>query len=139
MYVSFNILKMDRWEINFLKFYINWVILDSDWEVEFCRVVEFYEKVIVYVKNYSLGLEVFYCYGFEIKKYRFDFIVLIDDGCEELLNFIVEIKGFCREDVKEKKLIMDIYWIFGVNNLKSCGRWVFVEFRDVFEMEYDFK
>jgi len=52
---------------------------------------------------------------------------------------IVEIKGYRREDAKEKKITMDTYWIPGVNNLKSFGRWAFVEFADVFEMEHDFK
>ena len=27
------------------------------------------------------------------------------------------------------------YWVPGVNNLKSFGRWAFAEFGDVFEME----
>ena len=30
---------------------------------------------------------------------------------------------------------MRTYWVPGVNNLKSYGRWAFAEFGDVFEME----
>ena len=30
---------------------------------------------------------------------------------------------------------MRTYWVPGVNNLKSYGRWTFAEFGDVFEME----
>lgn len=66
------------------------------------------------------------------------FIVQIDDGRDDPLNLIVEIKGFRREDAKEKKLTMDNYWIAGVNNLQTYGRWAFAEFTDVFDMQEDF-
>ena len=33
---------------------------------------------------------------------------------------------------------MDTYWIPGVNNLRSYGRWAFAEFTDVWDMEVDF-
>ena len=62
----------------------------------------------------------------------------IDDGRDDPLNLIVEIKGFRREDAKEKKLTMDSYWIAGVNNLQTYGRWAFAEFTDPFEMQEDF-
>lgn len=139
MQVNFNTSKTDRWEASPLKSHINWVILDSDWEGEFCRVAESHPQVISYVKNHSLGLEVPYRYGSETRKYRPDFIVQINDGKDDPLNMVVEIKGYRREDAKEKKLTMDTYWIPGVNNLKSYGRWAFVEFADVFEMEHDFE
>ena len=35
-----------------------YVVLDSDWEAEFCRVVESHPSVKAYVKNHNLGLEV---------------------------------------------------------------------------------
>ncbi len=34
---------------------------------------------------------------------------------------------------------MKDYWIPGVNNLNSYGRWAFAEFCDVYEMEADFE
>ena len=43
--------------------HVNWVILDSDWEAEFCRVAESHPRVRAYVKNHNLGLEVPYRYG----------------------------------------------------------------------------
>ena len=43
-----------------------------------------------------------------------------------------------REDAKEKKSTMDTYWIPGVNQLKTYGRWAFAEFTDVYEIESDF-
>ena len=50
------------------------------------------------------------------------FIVHIDDGRDDPLNLIVEIKGFRREDAKEKKPSMERCWIAGVNNLQAYGR-----------------
>ncbi len=139
LHVNFNTSKTDRWQTSPLKSHINWVILDSDWEAEFCRVAEAHEQVISYVKNHSLGLEVPYRYGSKTRSYRPDFIVQINDGQEKPLNLIVEIKGYRREDAKEKKLTMDTYWIPGINNLHSYGRWAFAEFADVFDMQQDFE
>lgn len=79
-FVRFNTSKTDRWETSSNHCHINWVILDSDWEAEFCRVAEAHPRVRAYVKNHNLGFEVPYRYGSENRKYRPDFIVLIDDG-----------------------------------------------------------
>lgn len=138
--VNFNTSKMDRWETDAGRCQLNWVILDSDWEGEFCRVAEAHPKVIAYVKNHNLGLEVPYRYASETRKYRPDFIVHVDDGHgkDNPLNLIVEIKGYRGEDAKEKKSTMDTYWVPGVNNLGSYGRWAFAEFTDVFQMQDDF-
>ena len=116
-HVRFNTSRADRWETNGPppKNQVNWVILDSDWEAEFCRVAEAHPKVIAYTKNHNLGLEVPYRYGSENRKYLPDFIVRVDDGHgpDDLLNLIVEIKGYRREDAKEKKATMDTYWVPG--------------------------
>lgn len=139
--VNFNTSKIDRWQTAPHRCQINWVILDGDWEAEFCRVAEKHPRVRAYVKNHSLGFEVPYRYGSETRTYRPDFIVLVDDGrgADDLLHLVVEIKGYRREDAKEKKSTMDTYWVPGVNNLGSHGRWAFSEFRDVWTMEIDFK
>ena len=117
------------------------MILDSDWEGEFCRVAEAHPKVIAYTKNHNLGLEVPYRYGSETRRYLPDFIVLVDDGRgpQDPLHLVVEIKGYRREDSKEKKATMETYWVPGVNNLNSYGRWAFAEFGDVYAMESDFE
>jgi type III restriction enzyme len=97
--------------------------------------------VRAYVKNHNLGFEVPYRYGSETRRYLPDFIVNIDDGHgdDDLLHLVVEIKGYRREDAKEKKATMDAYWVPGVNHLKSYGRWAFAEFGDVFQIQSDFK
>jgi len=141
IHVNFNISKPNRWETDSRRCHINWVILDSDWEAEFCRVAESHPLVKAYVKNHNLGLEVPYRYGSEMRKYIPDFIVLVDDGHgeEDLLHLIVEIKGYRPEDAKDKKGTMDTYWIPGVNNLGSYGRWAFAEFTEVYQIEAEFK
>lgn len=140
VYVNFTTSKTDRYETDSRRCQLNWVILDSAWEAEFCRVAEAHPKVLAYVKNHNLGFEVPYRYGPETRKYRPDFIVQVDDGksAEDPLNLIVEIKGYRGEDAKEKKSTMDTYWVPGVNNLKQYGRWAFAEFTDVFQMQEDF-
>ncbi|MDP2812061.1 MAG: DEAD/DEAH box helicase family protein [Rhodocyclaceae bacterium] len=140
IHVNFNTSKTDRWETDARRCHLNWVILDSDWEAEFCRVAESHPRVRAYVKNHNLGLEVPYRYASETRTYLPDFIVLVDDGHgeDDLLHLIVEIKGYRREDAKEKKATMELYWVPGVNNLKQHGRWAFAEFTDVFQMQDDF-
>ncbi|MCK5874800.1 MAG: DEAD/DEAH box helicase family protein [Alcanivoracaceae bacterium] len=140
VHVNFTTSKTDRYETDSRRCQLNWVILDSDWEAEFCRVAEANSKVLAYVKNHNLGLEVPYRYASETRKYRPDFIVQINDGRgeDDPLNLIVEIKGYRGEDAKEKKSTMDTYWVPGVNNLKHYGRWAFAEFTDVFQMQDDF-
>jgi type III restriction enzyme len=139
IHVNFNTSKPDRWETDARKCHVNWVILDSDWEGEFCRIAESHPKVRAYVKNHNLGLEVPYRYGSEMRKYLPDFIVLVDDGHgdDDPLHLIVEIKGYRREDAKEKKATMDTYWIPGVNNLGTFGRWAFAELTQPYTFEVD--
>ncbi|MBN1548763.1 MAG: DEAD/DEAH box helicase family protein [Syntrophaceae bacterium] len=140
-HVNFNTSKRSRWPTDSRRCHVNWVVLDSDWEAEFCRVAEGHPKVKAYVKNHGLGLEVPYRYGSETRKYLPDFIVQIDDGrgANDLLNLIVEIKGYRREEAKEKKSTMDTYWVPGVNNLGNYGRWAFAEFCEVYQIESDFE
>jgi type III restriction enzyme len=142
-YVRFNTSRLDRWDTSGppSKNHVNWVVLDSDWEAEFCRAAEAHPKVIAYTKNHNLGLEVPYRYGSETRKYLPDFVVLVDDGhgANDPLHLVVEIKGYRREDAKEKKATIETYWVPGVNHLGSYGRWAFAEFRDVYEIESDLK
>jgi type III restriction enzyme len=144
-HVRFTTSRTDRWETKSDRCHINWVILDSDWEAEFCRVAEKHPQVRAYVKNHNLGLEVPYLFGSEPRKYRPDFIVLVDDGHSphpngalDLLHLVVEIKGYRREDSKEKKSTMETYWVPGVNHLGTYGRWAFAEFTEVYEIESNF-
>lgn len=140
-HVRFNTSRALRWDTRGPppKNHVNWVICDSDWEAELCRVVEAHAQVVAYTKNHNLGLEVPYRHGSAMRRYLPDFVLLVDDGRgpEDLLRLVVEIKGYRREDAKDKKNAMNAYWIPGVNNLKSYGRWAFAELRDVYTLEED--
>ena len=140
MHVRFTTSKKTRWETNAGRCHVNWVVCDSEWEAEFCRVAEAHPRVRAYAKNHGLGLEVPYRFQAESRMYLPDFIVLVDDGHgeEDLLHLVVEIKGYRREDAKEKADTMRTYWVPGVNGLRTYGRWDFVEFGDVYTMQADF-
>ncbi|MEB3193189.1 MAG: DEAD/DEAH box helicase family protein [Snowella sp.] len=142
-HVNFNTSKTSRWRTDARKSHIDWVILDSDWEGEFCRVAEAHPLVRAYVKNQNLGLEVPYLWGSQQRKYLPDFIVQVmdrgSDNPKDCLNLIVEIKGYRGEDAKEKASTMRNYWVPGVNNLQSYGRWAFAEFTEVFQIQAEFE
>jgi type III restriction enzyme len=142
-HVRFSTSRKDRWDTSGSppKNHVNQVVLDSDWEAEFCRVAEAHPRVVAYTKNHNLGFEVPYRYGSETRKYRPDFIVLVDDGrgVGDLLHLVVEIKGYRREDAKEKKATMEVYWVPGVNGLGTFGRWAFAEFTEIYRIESDFE
>lgn len=138
-YVNFTTSKEPRWQTSPTKCHINWAICDGQWEAEFCRVVEDHPNTITYVKNQNMGFEVPYLLGSAQKRYIPDFIVQIDDGQEDPLNMIVEIKGYRGEDAKEKANTMKAFWVPGVNNLAKFGRWQFAEFTSLHEIEKDFK
>jgi type III restriction enzyme len=137
-HVNFTTSRQTRWKTDARKCHVNWVVCDSDWEADFCRVAEAHPRVRAYVKNHGLGLEVPYLMGSTPRKYLPDFIVQIDDGHPDFLSLIVEIKGFRGEDAKEKANTMRTCWVPGVNNLEKFGRWEFAEFRSVFEVDRDF-
>jgi type III restriction enzyme len=93
------------------------------------------------VKNYNLGFEVPYVWESEQKTYLPDFIMLVDDGRgdDDLLHLVVEIKGYRGEDAKAKKEAMEVFWVPGVNRLKSYGRWAFMELKEVYKIESEFE
>ncbi len=139
-HVNFSTSKTHRWQTDPRKCHVNWIVLDSGWEAEFCRVAEAHPRVRAYVKNHNLGLAVPYRSGSNSRTYIPDFIVQVDDGRgeDDPLQLVVEIKGYRNEDAKAKKLTMETYWVPGVNNLRRYGRWAFVEFTDVFDIEAGF-
>ncbi len=137
-HVRFNTSRTTLWETLSSHCHINYVVYDSEWEAEFCRVLESHPKVLAYAKNHALGFEVPYLLAGNPHKYLPDFIIQIDSGNPEApLNLIIEIKGFRGEDAKQKKETMDTYWIPGVNHLGTHGRWAFAEFGAPFSMEAD--
>lgn len=137
-YVSF-MTSRERYETS-PRCHVNYAIPDSDWEIEFCRVADRHPRVLAWVKNHNLGFEVPYTAGGEARRYRPDFILKVDDGrgADDPLNLVVEIKGYRGEDAKDKAETMTTYWVPGVNNLGTLGRWAFAEFTERWTIESDF-
>ncbi len=119
--------------------HLNWAILDSTWEGEFCRVLDSHPKVLAWVKNRNLGFDVPYRFAGADRRYVPDFIVLYDYWPEvaEPLRLIVEVKGRRGEEAKAKKETMESFWIPTVNGLGCHGTWAFLELRDPHEMQGD--
>ena len=100
---------------------------------EFCRAAEANPRVRAYVKNQEPRLRgAVSARRHAEERYLPDFIVRVDDGRgdDDLLNLVVEIKGYRGEDAKDKANTMDAYWVPGVNNLGTFGRWAFAEFKE---------
>jgi type III restriction enzyme len=120
----------DRWETEPARCHVNWVILDSDWEAEFCRVAE------AHPQGPGLRQEPqprpSKCRTATARK-RASTARLHRAGRRRSRRrrpapSVVEIKGYRREDAKEKKSTMETYWVPGVNHLGTYGRWAFAEF-----------
>ncbi len=137
-HVNFNTTKTHRHKTDPRRCHVNWAILDSTWEGEFCRVIETHPNVRAYVKNQNLGLEVPYRSGSTARTYVPDFIVVLDDGSNDPTYLVAEIKGYRGEDAKDKKAAMETYWVPGVNYHGCYGRWAFAEFTDVYDMQAEF-
>ena len=139
-HVHFATTKTTLWKTAPNRCHLNWVVCDSDWEAEFCRIAESHPRVRTYVKNQGLGLEVPYRSGSIPRIYIPDFIVLVDDGRgkDNPLHLIIEIKGYRGEDAKDKKTTMETYWVPGVNQRGGFGRWVFAELTDFYQIETAF-
>jgi len=139
-HVRFLTSKETLWETDARKCHLNWVVCDSDWEAEFCRVVEGHARTLAYCKNQGLGLTVPYHLGGVAHRYVPDFVVLLDDGrgWDDPLRLIVETKGYRGVDAQAKAETMETLWVPGVNRLRQYGRWAFCELREVFRMQDEF-
>ena len=138
LHVNFNTTKTHRHKTDPRRCHVNWAILDSTGEGEFCRIIETHPNVRAYVKNQNLGLEVPYRSGSAARTYVPDFIVVLDDGSNAPTYLVAEIKGYRGEDAKDKKAAMETYWVPGVNYHGCYGRWAFAEFTDVYDMQAEF-
>lgn len=118
---------------------ISHVVLDSAWEGQLATVLEAHPRVLAYAKNQGMGFEVPYVLGGAARKYAPDFLVRLDTGKEKPMNVVLEVKGYRGEDAVAKKETMETFWVPGVNQLGSFGRWHFAEFCDWAVMEEDFE
>jgi type III restriction enzyme len=112
------------------KSHISHVVLDSTWEEQLAIVCEDHPRVIAYAKNQALGFEIPYLDAGVTRRYTPDFLVRLDDGGQDPLNLVLEVKGLRDESDKAKAQTTRELWVPGVNALGAFGRWNFAEFRD---------
>ena len=128
--VNFVTSKQLKWRTRADRCHVNWAVCDTEWEREFCQVVEANPDVLAYVKNAGMGFEVPYGTGGQNRIYVPDFVLRVSDDGGEPLHLVVELKGFRGEDAQDKAATMRNYWVPGVNRLGAFGYWQFVEFRN---------
>ena len=120
------------------KSHISHVVLDSSWEEALALVLENHPRVLAYAKNQAMGFDIPYLDAGVMRRYVPDFLVRLDDGGDEPLNLILEVKGIKDESDKAKAQTTRDLWVPGVNALGGFGRWGFKEFRDWATMDEDF-
>lgn len=145
--VDFYTTKVIRYQTSPEKSHVNLAICDSEWELDFCKMLEGEKAVASYVRNDGLNFSVPYLYEQEPHYYFPDFIVRINDGkvgepndqeqagaehaTDNLLNLVVEIKGLRDAKAEDKADTMRRLWVPAMNNYRKYGRWAFVEIRDM--------
>ena len=110
----------------------------SNWEQPLAQTLETHPRVLRYAKNQALGFEIPYLDRSVTRRYLPDFLVRLDDGSDEPLNLVLEVKGIKDEGDKAKAQTTRDLWVPGVNALGGFGRWAFAEFRDWAVMDEDF-
>lgn len=119
------------------KCHISHVVLDSSWEEALALALENHPRVLAYAKNQALGFDIPYLDAGTTRRYVPDFLVRLDDGGDEPLNLVLEVKGIRDEGDKAKAQTARELWVPGVNALGGYGRWHYAEFRDWTVMEED--
>lgn len=89
-------------------------------------------STISYVRNEGLYFEVPYVLEGIQHVYMPDFIVRVKvgEGEEDVLNVVLEVKGYRGESADEKKGAMEACWVPGVNALGEYGTWAFIELNE---------
>ena len=81
---------------------ISHVVLDSSWEEQLALTLESHPRVLAYAKNQAMGFDIPYLDGGVTRRYLPDFLVRLDDGRDEPLNLVLEVKGVRDENAKAK-------------------------------------
>ena len=95
---------------------ISHVVLDSDWEEQLAQTLETHPRVLAYAKNQALGFEIPYLDRGVTRRYLPDFLVRLDDGGDEPLNLVLEVKGIKDESDKAKAQTTRDLWVSQVRN-----------------------
>lgn len=118
------------------KSHVSHVAGDSEWEIAVAQAFEEMDEVRAYVKNQALDFEVPYLAPGNIeRRYLPDFIVKIDDGRDDLLNLIVEVKGKKDALADIKAEAVRTHWLPAIRNDGRFGRWEYVMSLDPYRVK----
>ncbi len=120
---------------------VSHVVADSGWEHKLAQSLETMDEVIAYVKNQGLGFTIPYTIDGEERSYVPDFVARIDDGrgVDDPLQLVIEVSGAQRRDKQAKVATARTLWVPAVNNLRSNGRWAFLECGDPWNAETEIR
>lgn len=114
------------------KCHVTHVVADTEsWEQKMAQVLETMPEVDRYVKNQGLGFAIPYTIDGQHRSYYPDFIAVLDDG----LNLIVEVSGERKRDKEAKVDTTHSLWVPAINRHGGFGRWAFVEITDPWDAE----
>ncbi len=113
------------------KCHVSHVVADTDsWEQKLAQALEEMDEVACYVKNQNLGFYIPYTLDGEERNYLPDFIALVKDGKEDLLNLMIEVTGQKDKEKAAKVSTARNLWVPAVNNHGGFDRWAFLEISD---------
>jgi type III restriction enzyme len=117
--------------------HVSHVVADSGWEHKLAQTLETMPEVLAYCKNQGLGFSIPYTIDGEEHQYVPDFIAHLDDGngMDDPLQLVIEVSGAQRRDKEAKVATAQSLWVPGVNNLRTQGRWAFIECDDPWNAE----
>jgi type III restriction enzyme len=127
-HVGFNTTKTNFWPAKPDRCQVNLVVCDGNWEAAAAQLLDSHPAVLRYVKNDHLGFEVPYVFLGQERRYRPDFIAVMDDGHgpDDPLSLVLEVKGErdAADDAKDDT--MRRMWVPAVNAAERFGRWAFL-------------
>ena len=121
------------------KSHVNYVVADTDsWEQIAAKTLEEIPEVISYVKNHFLNFRIPYMYLDKEKDYIPDFIACVTTPSGERVHLVIEISGWSNDETGHKdakRYYASHLWIPAVNNLKTYGRWDFIEISEISDIK----
>ena len=134
--VGFNTTKTNFWQPKPERCQINLIVCDGDWEAAAAQILDSHPAVLRYVKNDHLGFEVPYVFLNQERRYRPDFVAVVDDGrgAGDPLSLVLEVKGErdAADDAKDDT--MRRMWVPAVNAAGRFGRWAFLRLDGPYEV-----
>jgi type III restriction enzyme len=112
------------------KSHVSHVVLDApEWEHSVAFYLEQISDVVAYARNDHLDLTIPYEWQVARHEYRPDYLVVWRCDEERQVKVILEVKGFEREQDRQKEVAAK-RWVDAVNNHGGFGRWAFALCKD---------